>query len=149
MQKSKCWDQPIALNQKQEPAIWKIDEKVEWNERQKIIDKFCMKVSQTDLSYIFDFCICSLVLVFQNEFEQAINQKHGLNQILKQIILIQILLGKHSSINLLRYVYPLHCCLIDAIIWCWICSYFIILFFRKAEIVNVVSERSKICICKR
>ena len=79
IQKSDCWNQPVALDQVEKSTVWKIQEKVERNEWTEVIDEICVDVSHTDQGNVLNLLVCDLISVFNEELEDAVKEEDQLH----------------------------------------------------------------------
>ena len=148
IQKSNCWNKSVTFDQIQQSAICKVQKEIEWNQWEKVINKLSIDISDTDFRNILDLLIGYLISVFQEEFQNAVKQKHGFHHQLKHIKVIDFCLSKHLCINLVWSINPLFCVLINAVSRCCVCTWLFVLLFRETIEINIIPECSKVSICK-
>ena len=100
IQKPNSWNQPIALDQVEESTVWKIQEKVEWNEWKEVIDELSMDISHADQRDVLYFLVGNFICVFKEELEDAIEKKHQFHEDLQFVEFSDFRLFEHSCINL-------------------------------------------------
>lgn len=148
IQKSDCWNKSVTFDKIKQSTIGKVQEEVEWNQWKEVIYKLCVDISETDFGNILYLLVSYLICVLQEKFEDAVKQEHCFHNQLEHVEVIDFLLSEHLCINLIWSFNPFLCVRINAIFWCFVCTWLFVLILRETKVINIIPESCKVSICE-